>query len=231
MNKLNFLFLALVWVSLVTSCTESSSGFDAEEVCPSTGTNQYGMSNRGTFVDERDGQVYKYITIGDKIWMDQNLNYASEKSICYNELQVNCNVYGRLYLLQHENSFSEEYGKLNQDMLDTICPKGWRVPTLNEWNAIVELMDGLDNFKNSECMDVSLYSGFASFGNNLRTGEMEDYVFHYVGRIREWATTSTNSRGTMNAFAVDYTGNIKNNTDTFVGFISLRCIKKEDWEL
>ena len=189
------------------------------------------MPNRGTFVDERDGQAYKYITIGDKVWMDQNLNYASENSICYNELQVNCDVYGRLYLLQQENLFSEEYGKLNQDIIDSICPKGWRVPTLDEWNTIVDQMDDLEHFKNSECMDVSLYAGYALFGHNMRTGEMEDYEFCLIGRIREWATTSLNSQGTMNSFAVDYTGGIKNNSHTFMGFIPLRCIKKEDWEL
>ncbi len=80
------LLLMLVGIFLTTSCTDSSSSFDADEVCPATGTNQYGMPNRGTFVDERDGQAYKYITIGNKVWMNQNLNYASENSICYNEL-------------------------------------------------------------------------------------------------------------------------------------------------
>ena len=33
------------------------------------GYNAYGMPNRGTFVDERDGQVYSYTTIGDQVWM------------------------------------------------------------------------------------------------------------------------------------------------------------------
>ena len=36
---------------------DSSSNFDAGAVCPESG--------RGTFVDERDGQEYKYTTIGN----------------------------------------------------------------------------------------------------------------------------------------------------------------------
>ncbi len=41
--------------------------FDAAKVCPESG--------RGTFVDERDGQVYKYTTIGNQVWMTQNMNF------------------------------------------------------------------------------------------------------------------------------------------------------------
>ena len=226
------LLLMLIGVSLTTSCTDSSSGFDADEVCPATGKNyRYGGPNRGKFVDERDGQVYKYITIGDKIWMDQNLNYASENSICYNELQVNCDVYGRLYLLQND-TLNKENNILNLDMLDTICPKDWRVPTLDEWNAIVDQMDGLEHFKNSECMDVSLYAGYAYTENDLTTGEILKYKFHNVSRTREWATTTDNGRA-MYSFAIDYTGDIQNNASTVGarGMVPIRCIKKEDWEL
>ncbi|MBO5950237.1 MAG: hypothetical protein J6Q11_05965 [Fibrobacteraceae bacterium] len=53
------------------ACSENSSSaseeFNAAEVCPESG--------RGTFVDERDGQEYKYTTIGNQVWMAENLNY------------------------------------------------------------------------------------------------------------------------------------------------------------
>mgnify|MGYP003299868681 CR=1 FL=1 len=70
--------LACAIAALFVACSEngtSSEEFDASAVCP--------VNARGTFVDERDGQVYKYTTIGNQVWMAQNLNYAIEGSTCF----------------------------------------------------------------------------------------------------------------------------------------------------
>ncbi|WP_295681626.1 FISUMP domain-containing protein [uncultured Fibrobacter sp.] len=76
-------FLIVPMLAFVVSCTtepDDDDSWDAAKVCPETGTNSYGMPNRGTFTDERDGQVYMYTTIGNQVWMAQNLNYDAPYS-------------------------------------------------------------------------------------------------------------------------------------------------------
>ena len=65
--------LSILTISLNACTTDAEEEFDAESVCPAEGMNAYGMPNRGTFIDERDGQEYKYTTIGNQVWMAQNL--------------------------------------------------------------------------------------------------------------------------------------------------------------
>ena len=126
---MNF-FAVFLLCALVIACSEKpteAEEFDAAEVCPE--------SKRGTFVDERDGQVYKYTTIGDQVWMAQNLNYVMENgskdwrtSYCETE-QIDCNLLGLVYRL---------------DIIDYACPRGWHLPSNNDWNELFESLGGME---------------------------------------------------------------------------------------
>ena len=79
-----------------------------------------------SFVDSRDGKVYKTVKIGTQTWMAQNLNYTMVNSSCYNDSNVNCKTYGRLYTWAAAK---------------TACPKGWHLPSDTEW-SILETYSG-----------------------------------------------------------------------------------------
>ena len=83
----------------------------------------------GTLVDERDGQEYKTVYIGEQIWMAENLKYVSENSECYDDSLENCDVYGRLYPWA--------------DAIE-VCPSGWHLPSLDEWKILFTYAGGVD---------------------------------------------------------------------------------------
>ncbi len=75
----------------------------------------------GELKDERDGNIYKTVQIGNQVWMSENLNYKTKKSWCYNDDSLNCVKYGRLY---------------SQKAAASSCPNGWHLPSDDEWQEL-----------------------------------------------------------------------------------------------
>jgi len=64
--------------------------------------------------------------------MAENLNYNASDSKCYNNLESNCNTYGRLY---------------NWETAQTACPSGWHLPSEPEWTTLTDFVGGkLSNY-------------------------------------------------------------------------------------
>ena len=89
-------------------------------------------------VDDRDGQVYKTVKIGDQVWMAENLNYKVDSSFCYNDSLEYCEKYGRLYKWAAAVDKSEEecgYGNVCRlsGKVRGVCPEGWHLPDTTEW--------------------------------------------------------------------------------------------------
>ena len=127
------------------SGTSAKDSFDASVVCPAEGVNAYGEPNRGTFTDERDGRVYKYVTIGKQVWMAENLKFEAPYSGCFSKIENSCDSLGRYYSLYIDGKGAEyEFSKkgIDRALTDTICPAGWHVPTTDDWTWLYFSMGG-----------------------------------------------------------------------------------------
>jgi len=96
----------------------------------------------GTFTDSRDGQMYRYVKIGNQYWMAQNLNYRNtfgEKDtigLCYEHLASNCAAYGRIYHWDDAMAGASSSNAIPSGV-QGICPSGWHVPSDTEWGTLV----------------------------------------------------------------------------------------------
>ncbi|MBO4436240.1 MAG: hypothetical protein J5791_05060 [Fibrobacter sp.] len=117
-------------------------------------------------VDERDGQFYATVKIGEQTWMAENLAYADEEKTpnlagghwCDSDAD-SCALYGQLYNFMSVMNFNTDEmmeGNLIKDTLfgkweknqQGICPSGWHVPTVSEWMTLGKAVG-------AECEDES----------------------------------------------------------------------------
>jgi uncharacterized protein (TIGR02145 family)/prepilin-type N-terminal cleavage/methylation domain-containing protein len=104
-------------------------------------------------LDERDGQSYTTVQIGNQCWMSENMNYdngcTSTYSFatdvgwcgCYNNDPSKCNDgYGKLY--QWSAAMNN-----NTSTTQGVCPDGWHVPTDTEWTELTTYINSNPNYR------------------------------------------------------------------------------------
>ena len=114
--------------SAVVEVSSSSTG-----IVPPCKTSAEDNCEYGELKDDRDGQTYKTVKIGNQWWMAENLSYRTTGGYCYNDPfndpAENCRKEGRLYLWE-----------VAQDA----CPSGWHLPSKEEWNTLFNVVGGSD---------------------------------------------------------------------------------------
>ena len=183
---------------------ESSSDVIVEEssssVLSSSSMNSLYDAQNNTLTDLRDNQVYKTVTIGEQVWMAENLNYMpadtagtiySEATVCDGgELDAEidsekCNLFGRLYLKK------VALYKITESNRQGICPDGWIIPNKSDFEKMVSFLgeNSASKLKKDEEIwlhcDHSNYSGFSavkagSYSAKLKKYDsIESYIFYW----------------------------------------------------
>ncbi|HJG00327.1 MAG TPA: Ig-like domain-containing protein [Bacteroides clarus] len=136
-----------------------------------------------TFTDERDGHVYKYVTIGTQSWMAENLAYLPQVSKPSATIDSNAPLY---FVLNYDGEdisaakATEEFGlygvlynwyaamgqadaqggdaEANPSGVQGPCPNGWHVPSKAEWKVLEAFVsEQLPNVKgNGQYIDLGM---------------------------------------------------------------------------
>jgi uncharacterized protein (TIGR02145 family) len=116
-----------------------------------------GLFAQEKFIDSRDGNSYRTITIAGKTWMAENLKFVAEGtgSFCFDNNPENLASYGVLY---------------DWKSAAVSCPAGWRLPTGVEFRML------MDNF-DSDDSKGHLKSGPVTYGLQLAGMQTYEGIF------------------------------------------------------
>ena len=206
----------------------------------------------GELTDERDGQVYKTVKIGNQWWMAENLNFVDTqntenfKSSCYNNEPDSCTKYGRLY--RWRTAMADSLNLNDYDFKARgICPEKWHVPSLNEWKTLVDIVNNFATDLKSKDGWIDDGNGADSFGFNVLPTGYRSYWFNsewaYLGESAcfwttlPWSDLLMSTTSVVGAFSACFSSDRK---DIFFYYedyeepvltvydeASLRCVKDE----
>ena len=184
------------------------------------------FSAYGTFTDDRDGKTYKYVILGEKTWMAENLNYDDAGSKCYNGTASNCNTYGRLYKwdnIMYGQSSSETHG------VKGICPSGWHIPSIAEWEMLyfdkagkyLKAASGWDSYEGKSG------NGTDDFGFSALPGGYAGSSSSYnIGKTARWWTCTEANASYAYYWSMSYNSDELSRYQNYkTEFYSLRCVK------
>jgi len=118
---------------------------------------------KGSFTDKRDGHTYRWVMFGKQAWMLGNLDYKTPAgSWVYNNDSTKEAAYGRLY---------------DWTTAQKACPKGWRLPTDQDWNTLITTVGGESvagrKIQESDSIPPTL--------RNIKSGDIDNFISLLAG--------------------------------------------------
>lgn len=146
----------------------------------------------GILCDVRDGRSYRTVSIGSQTWMAQNLSFAgttdSVLGECFGDDPLGCVRYGRFYDWRTAAGLPSSYKITTQPAFPDsirrgICPTGWRLPTLTDWDALVRVADVQDD------SDWNTGLSWSDSGDGYRN------IFWYLKSSQGWTSRAITRAG------------------------------------
>ena len=165
-------------------------------------TVQFPVCGEGLIAEDAENNSYTTVRIGCDCWMAENLRTSAANAVYYDEDAENAD-FGMLYSLADVFPPVRATSPENAP-IQGICPEGWAVPTLAQYNAMMAVAGSVENLK-------------------ATTGWLPEYVGTFAGF---WTSSSSDVAGTGVIFEINY--NCDNGTPSGApeaNKYSVRCVK------
>lgn len=216
-------FVSVILSMLICVLTYAGNGFVYETSA---------VPDSGRMVDSRDGNSYRTVKIGDKVWMAENLRYANGISIGTAKSNK-----PQIYYPNGNQNNVQEYGYLyNWQAAVNACPEGWHLPTNSDWKQLKNDIGG-DNAGSqlatrSELWNDGALERTSVFGKSgfsvLPAGSFAVKTYGNFGSFAYFWSATEYEYYSGNAYYryiyYNYTGVVSNYSSKSDGF-SVRCVK------
>ncbi|MGL1936198.1 MAG: hypothetical protein OCD01_14305 [Fibrobacterales bacterium] len=175
---------------LLIICSESSESNESVNLStPNNSSNNTNLSSEdvvrthcGAFeieddqlCDIRDTSLYATVQIGETVWMAENLAFKTSSSWCYDNNDDLCDYYGRMYswaeAMGIDTSYNHSYYGQKYVDVEGVCPEGWVLPTLRNFDDLVMYARGVTGDAYVGSLYTSTYdNGVDQFGLNVLMG-------------------------------------------------------------
>lgn len=167
--------------------------------------------------DLRDGESYKVVRIGSKIWMAENLRFDSGNSWCYEDKIISCEKYGRLY---------------NWSSAMHVCPDGWRLPSKADFEIMLNEVGG-KKVAGKKLKSKGLWknngNGTDDYGFFALPSGIKSFMGGYKflgGSTGFWSSTATSNNYAYSVF-LEYDSDKVRDEGNFKNLgMSVRCLKE-----
>lgn len=232
----------------------SSSGYNLISKVKPCRNAEIDTCQYGVLEDERDGQKYKTIVIGEQTWMAQNLNYDigdNRRQSCYDNEPDFCSRFGKLYswpgAMNYDVNRCQDATSCALASNQGICPDGWSVPVLEDWDTLWmnvgyvsenQAIDSLYKYKVIRALmtDTSYitwdrsgkgdYFGFSATEHGYKASSKGSFWSIYSSHSAYW--TSDQYSSTQSYVASIYSGSVDFDQYSKTAQFAVRCIKNRE---
>lgn len=135
---MRYLFTFILVLVLFVGCKKGENPVD-----PWDANNAMGQPCPGILTVTYSGKTYNTINIGSQCWLKENLNIGTKingsnnqtnngtiEKFCFNDNEAYCDTFGGFYQWNEAMQYSTTAGARG------ICPAGWHIPTLAEFETL-----------------------------------------------------------------------------------------------